>query len=143
MHPSVGTQNQPNPWNCFLFCPFGTFRGPSKPSSQSGFDLMTCDSYFTISVFTNHISAENTCLTNYIVDRTPDCGLKSYKYLPSVVTLETFLSTISSIIRFLYWVKYFQTSFSWSGKKNCKDGAINDSNNYLPFDLLEHLKSIL
>ena len=28
-------------------------------------------------------------------------------------------------------------------QKNCKDGAINDSNNYLPFDLLEHLKSIL
>ena len=33
-HPSVCTQNQPNPWNCFLFYPFSGFRGPSKLSSQ-------------------------------------------------------------------------------------------------------------
>ena len=33
-HPTVGPQNQPNPWNCFLFNPFGGFRGSSKPSSQ-------------------------------------------------------------------------------------------------------------
>ena len=33
-HPSVGTQNQPNPRNCFLFYSFGEFMGPSKPSNQ-------------------------------------------------------------------------------------------------------------
>ena len=33
-HPSVGTQNQPNPWNCFLFYPFGEIKRPSKLSSQ-------------------------------------------------------------------------------------------------------------
>ena len=33
-HPSVGNQNQANPWNGFLFYPLSGFRGPSKPSSQ-------------------------------------------------------------------------------------------------------------
>ena len=33
-HPSVGTQNQLNPWNGFLFYLFGGLRGPSRLSSQ-------------------------------------------------------------------------------------------------------------
>ena len=33
-HPSGDTKNQLNPSNCFLFYPFGGFRGPPKPSSQ-------------------------------------------------------------------------------------------------------------
>ena len=33
-HPSVGTQNQPNPRNCFLLYPFDGITRPSKPSSQ-------------------------------------------------------------------------------------------------------------
>ena len=33
-HTSVVTHNQKNPWNCFLFYPFGALRGPFVPSSQ-------------------------------------------------------------------------------------------------------------
>ena len=38
------------------------------PKQLSGFDLMTCDSYFTIlvEVFMNRILAENTCFMNHV-----------------------------------------------------------------------------
>ena len=39
-HPSVGTRNQPNPWNCILFYPFGGFRGSCKPSSPESQSIL-------------------------------------------------------------------------------------------------------
>ena len=50
---------------------------------------MNLNSYFTIpvEVFTNHISAENTCFTNHIESRTGNCGLKTYKYLPNYLLM--------------------------------------------------------
>ena len=40
----------------------------SNRDTSAGFDLKPCDLYIAIlvEVFTNHISAENTCLTNHL-----------------------------------------------------------------------------
>ena len=54
-------------------------------SHTTGFDLMTCDSYFMIQVevFTNHILAENIFQESQKVNRLQKYGLKTSKQIPN------------------------------------------------------------
>ena len=58
----------------------------------TGFHLTTHDLYFMIPVeiFTNHISAENTCSTNHIVSKTQDGALKTHTYLANYLLMLEF-----------------------------------------------------
>ena len=105
------------------------------------FDLMTCDSYFTIlvKVFTNHILAENTHIFHESckVRRTQDSCLPQIitKLLGNVKTLKTFPLTIRSIIHFFIAQKFCKHHFSgWLKITNCKDETINHFNVYSLFD---------
>ena len=53
-----------------------------KNSVISGFNLTTCDSYFTIlvEVFTNHILAENPFHESYRMNKMQDYGLRMFFY---------------------------------------------------------------
>ena len=111
--------------------------------ATTGFDLMSRDSYFTIpvEVFMNNISAENTCFTNHIVNRTQDCGLKTYKYLANYLLMSKFWK--HSYRRFpASFSSVLSKNFSEPKRTNCKDETVNLPSIYLLFDLLGHQKSI-
>ena len=84
--------------------------------SCAGFDLTTCNSYFTIlvEVFTNHISDKNTYFINHI--KWPEHKVpvlkpaNKYQVIWQCHSFKSILLTITSIIHFFYWVKDLEAS---------------------------------
>ena len=107
------------------------------------------DSYFTIlvEVFTNHILAENTYLTNRI--EWPERKImvlkpaSKYQIIRHCHNFKNILINDFHHHPFLYQAKVLQTFFYGAKITNWKNDSIHHSGIYLLFDLLWYQKSIL